>query len=201
MPAPKEPSTKWGKWLREWRKDANLTQDELSEKSGVAQTVISAIESGRVLEPEFATWEKLCAALGKKALPEEEPTIPVFAFVAAGDHGLAFTDQGYGVGDGMYRIKLPPGMRNNYALALEVRGNSMAPKYEAGQIVIADTTKEPGNGDCAVVGLAGGERFIKRWRRKGSKVYLESVNPEYGPLEVPSRAVKFAYKIVWVLER
>lgn len=50
--------------LYEARHRARLTQDELAVKSGVAQGAISAIESGRTLNPAFDTVRRLEAALG-----------------------------------------------------------------------------------------------------------------------------------------
>lgn len=55
--------------LIEARRKRGLTQVELSEKSGVRQQVISAIERGAVQSPNWSTVSRLCAAL--KVKPEE----------------------------------------------------------------------------------------------------------------------------------
>jgi SOS-response transcriptional repressor LexA len=101
----------------------------------------------------------------------------------------------------MYRIDRWFGEDDPNAFGVEVSGDSMVPKYEPGQVVIVDTRKKPSNGDFAVVGLTTYERFVKRWRQKGTKVFLESVNPEHPPVVVSTGAIKFAYKIVGSREK
>jgi transcriptional regulator with XRE-family HTH domain len=54
--------------LKEWRTRRVMTQKDLAEKSGVAETVISRIESG-LQKPRPSTIRKLAEALGIK--PEE----------------------------------------------------------------------------------------------------------------------------------
>lgn len=202
--------------LKSRRKALKLTQEQLAEKAGyrpirVGQTRISRIEKGKVI-PEMATWVRLCDAAemdldgnplnlkGNETLPGLSLEIPVVALAAAGEP-MAYTDQGFSAGDGFAMVGRPPDLHDPYAFAVEVAGDSMVPKYEAGQVVIVDTTKPPGNGDYCVVGLHTHERYIKRWRRKGERVYLESVNPDYDPIETKSGLIKFAYKVVWVRER
>lgn len=50
-------------FLRDARKRARLTQDELATRSGVDQTTISHIECGRRTNPSFDTAIKLAKAL------------------------------------------------------------------------------------------------------------------------------------------
>jgi transcriptional regulator with XRE-family HTH domain len=50
--------------LREARQRAGLTQEELEAKSGVEQTAISGLETGRIREPRWSTARKLETALG-----------------------------------------------------------------------------------------------------------------------------------------
>jgi transcriptional regulator with XRE-family HTH domain len=50
--------------LRAARHRAGLTQEQLQERSGVEQTTISSLETGRVREPVVSTARKLELALG-----------------------------------------------------------------------------------------------------------------------------------------
>jgi transcriptional regulator with XRE-family HTH domain len=50
--------------LREARLQRRMTQEDLAAKSGVEQTTISNIETGRVQSPSWDTVAKLSAALG-----------------------------------------------------------------------------------------------------------------------------------------
>lgn len=52
--------------LKEFRKKKGLTQDELSEKSGVSRTIISFLENGRTDCTMTSTLTKLADALGEK---------------------------------------------------------------------------------------------------------------------------------------
>ena len=53
----------FGKHLRAWRTHLGLSQTELSERSGVKQTTISLIESGKT-KPHTATRRAFAIALG-----------------------------------------------------------------------------------------------------------------------------------------
>lgn len=63
--------------LKAVRKRAKLTQQQLETKSGVAQGIISKIESGKIQRPAYDTVEKLAEALEidprtlKFGLPDE----------------------------------------------------------------------------------------------------------------------------------
>lgn len=61
--------------LKAARKLANLTQDQLAAKSGLDQTTISSLETGRKCNPSFTTVMKLSRALGipPEALKFESP--------------------------------------------------------------------------------------------------------------------------------
>ena len=213
----------YGEKVRAAREKAGLSQVQLAERIGylgkrvmVGQKLISTIEHSKGPRgPSMPTRKLLAEALGidvegnppgRKELsarfgPDEGTPVPVFACVAAGETNLAFTDQGYTVGDGMYTVWVPRDIKTEYAIALEVRGDSMSPKYVEGQVVIADTTKEPSNGDCCIVGLRDGMRYIKRWIRRDGKISLESYNPYHAPIEVQAKSIQFKYKIVWARER
>ena len=50
--------------LAEARRRAGFTQDELADKSGIDQTTISSLETGRKSSPKFDTVVRLCRVLG-----------------------------------------------------------------------------------------------------------------------------------------
>lgn len=52
-----------GNWLKEWRRIAGMTQQELEEKSGVSVRTITRIESGEIQVPRATTLKQLCDAL------------------------------------------------------------------------------------------------------------------------------------------
>lgn len=70
-----------GALLREARKRSNLSQSEVARRAGVAQSVVSAYESGR-REPSVSMLERLIAAAGHRMAiqlerePNEPPGLP-----------------------------------------------------------------------------------------------------------------------------
>ncbi len=52
--------------IKEIREAAGMTQQQLSERSGVARSIINGIETGRVKTTTTATLRKLAIALNKK---------------------------------------------------------------------------------------------------------------------------------------
>ena len=55
--------------VKEIREELGISQEELSEKSGVSRTTISGLENGIIDVITNITLEKICSALGKK-VPE-----------------------------------------------------------------------------------------------------------------------------------
>lgn len=49
--------------LRKAREDNNMTQEELEELSGISQSMISALETGKIPNPTVATIKALSQAL------------------------------------------------------------------------------------------------------------------------------------------
>jgi transcriptional regulator with XRE-family HTH domain len=60
--------------LREARQQRKLTQEELAARSGVEQTTISNLETGRVQSPTWETVSRLCKVLRVK--PEDVFPVP-----------------------------------------------------------------------------------------------------------------------------
>lgn len=72
---------RFGLLLRYYRRTANLTQEELAERSGISVDAISALERGRRLRPHPSTVRFLAAGLG---LSEAEQAL-LFAASRAND--------------------------------------------------------------------------------------------------------------------
>lgn len=65
-----------GSLLREARRRAGLSQRQLAQRSGTAQSVVSRIETGRT-DPSTATLQALLAAAGCRLQAELEPLLVV----------------------------------------------------------------------------------------------------------------------------
>lgn len=67
--------------------------------------------------------------------------------------------------------------------ALRVIGDSMAPEFLDGHIIVVDPGYPPMNGVFAVV-ENGNEVLFGRYRRDGAHCRLEYLNPTYEPVEL-----------------
>lgn len=52
--------------IKEFRKELNMSQDELARKSGVSRTIISGLESGTISVTTTETLLKIAGCLGKR---------------------------------------------------------------------------------------------------------------------------------------
>ena len=130
--------------------------------------------------------------------------IPVINKVSAG-YPKDFTDLSY-----------PPRMADDYigcpdlqdkdAFAARVHGDSMAPKYREGDIVIFSPSAGPRNGDDCFVRFDDGHTTFKRVffevDEKGvSELRLQPRNEKYRPLTVAAEKVTGVWKAVFKYQR
>jgi len=90
-------------------------------------------------------------------------------------------------------------VHGNGAFALEVKGNSMAPKIEDGDIIVVSPKLESRSGDICVVRVSD-EDTVKRVKIDDNLIYLIPLNPEYEPMAVKKRDVTFMWKVVKVIK-
>lgn len=146
-----------GQRIRQARKAQGLKQNQLAELAGCKQADIHRIESGQVSHSKY-----LATLLKILHLQEDtQAKIPVVGYVGAGAEVFAIDD--HVKGDGFDEIDAPPGMLNG--IALIVRGDSMSPKYEDGEIIYIEKTLYSLDsllGQICYVQLADGRSFLKR---------------------------------------
>lgn len=70
------------------------------------------------------------------------------------------------------------------AFALMVLGDSMAPEFSQGEIVIIEPEGLAADGSY-VLAEAGGELIFRQLARDGERWLLRPVNPSYASLEIP----------------
>jgi SOS-response transcriptional repressor LexA len=85
------------------------------------------------------------------------------------------------------------------AFALEVKGNSMAPRIEDSDIIVVSPKLEARSGDICVVRVSD-EDTVKRVKIDDQTVYLIPLNPEYDPMAVKKRDVAFMWRVVKVIK-
>lgn len=90
-------------------------------------------------------------------------------------------------------------VKDPQAFALKVKGNSMSPRIEDGDIVIVSPAEEPRSGDVCVVRV-NGEDTLKKVKFEGNYVHLVPMNPDFDPVTVKRKDVNFVWKVVKLIK-
>lgn len=180
--------------LRQCRKKQHMSQADLAAKVGVTQQAVGKWESGKS-SPDPGTVAKIAEILNTTAdyllglyRPIEQPEpekrffgsyaeslIPVIGTVKAGYGALAFEED---YGQEYARVKDP----SNY-FYLVVRGDSMEPRIQDGDLALVHKQDTLENGDLGVI-IYGeeGEGTLKRFLQRGNSVVLQPFNPNYSEM-------------------
>ena len=212
-----------GAKLKQARKERGLTQLELAQKLGVAQSVISNLETG-----ELRSWathaDALSKALGKErsffgSEPDLPPTLdasrdlPSHVEVPEYDVRLSAGPGFYVDQETTRRTWTLPrflvvdqlGLVPNRATVQEVVGDSMEPTLSSGDVVLLDLTDQR-IGLPGVFAVWDGDALVcKRIERipgsEPAEVRLKSDNPLDGEYRVREEAVNVVGRVRWVMRR
>ena len=173
------------------------TQTALAKKSGVAQTTIGRILRGEV-DPQSGNLERIAKAfnlslaelaeMGQEGEPATEPTdllklfersrrVAVVSWTQAG----ALTDSSDNLPTGDDENWMPrPKHSGARTFALRVRGESMEPGYQHGDIIFVDPDVAPEHGKDVVVRLDDrNEVVFRRLVVEGKLQYLKPANSNW----------------------
>jgi repressor LexA len=179
----------FAKRLRQLRKGRKLTQTELAGALHVTQQAVGKWENGRSFPDSGALIRlgryfevSLDFLLGQESFPAGsrlytavgQAAVPIIGTVRAGFGALAFMEE---QGSALAEVRDP----ENYFYLL-VRGDSMEPRIQDGDLALVRRQPTLEDGDLGVVVYGDGEGTIKRFRRKGGAVVLQPFNPAYEPL-------------------
>ncbi|MBR6939259.1 MAG: helix-turn-helix domain-containing protein [Clostridia bacterium] len=169
--------------IKEFRKQAHLSQLELAELCGVHQTAVSQWEQGRT-NPDTDTLVALAhifhTSLGSILgldTPDDPVMVAVKGFVRAGE--MTFIEDE----DVCEFAAISPELaRRGEYCALKVRGSSMYPMFQDGDTVIVRMQNTAEDNDI-VVALEGRENAtLKRLKIQKNGILLMAENPEYESL-------------------
>lgn len=176
--------------LKQLRKERNINQRELSEYLKVAPSTISMYENGQ-REPNFEVLEVLADffnvdmnyLLGKTdkttKLIIDKPQglkIPVLGTVAAGIPISA-------VEDILDYEEVPQSWESQGEFfALKIKGDSMEPRMESGDVVIVKQQPDANSGDTVIVLVNGDDATCKKLQKTDNGIMLVSTNPKYPPM-------------------
>ncbi|MDR3136716.1 MAG: helix-turn-helix domain-containing protein [Coriobacteriales bacterium] len=171
--------------IRQFRTLAGLTQEELSEKTGIPlgtlrrwEQEVSEIRNAQRLVPIAdilgCTVDDLLGRT-ERPLSSETTLIPCYGRIAAGEpiEMLEVIEMVEGVG-GICK-------KHPYAYFLVVSGDSMNNEVPNGHYALIDPTAAVHNGDIAAVTVNGCDAALKRWYKTSNSVVLspDSTNPAY----------------------
>jgi repressor LexA len=208
-----------GDRIREAREGAELDQSVLAEKIGVVTRTLQRWEKGEQV-PDGIAITKLAKATAVQpiwlltgegemyqplpsnvhALPvtaRQRPArwreLPLVSSVPAGKVATTFhpeyVDDYVTVDD----------VRDEGAFALKVKGNSMSPRIEDGDVVVVSPQLEARSGDICVIRV-NGEDTLKKVKFEGTYLHLIPLNPEFEPVTVKKRDVNFVWKVVKLIK-
>lgn len=178
----------FGTILKQLRKEKKLTQMELADMLGITQQAVGKWETGRS-EPDQKTLLQLAeffsvsldSLLGRVRAEltglqpyniAEAVEIPILGTVKAGYGAFAFQED---LGTEPANVRDP----ENY-FYLVVKGDSMEPRIQEGDLALVHRQQSLNDGDLGVVVYGDeAEGTLKRFLRKGNAVILQPFNPSY----------------------
>lgn len=189
--------------LRQARLAKGLTQRQVAAHIGINQNTYSYWETGRS-RVDTAALPRLAALFGVSVdyllgnAGEETPKgvkIPVLGRVAAGIPIEAVED----ILD--YEEISPHMAAQGEFFALQVKGRSMEPRMQEGDIIICKKQADAETGDVAVVLVNGDDATVKKIKKTSAGLYLLPTNPAFDPLfytydEVMDRPVTIIGKVI-----
>jgi phage repressor protein C with HTH and peptisase S24 domain len=188
---------------------AKLSPSGLAKKSGLDPTTFN--KSKRITPDGRARWpstESVAKALGATGVSFDTfvslisdasgaaKSMPLLALAEAGN-GAHFDDSGLPAGKGWDEIGFPA-VADEHAYALEISGDSMAPAYRDGDIIIVSPAAPVRRGDRIVLKTRKGEVMVSELKRQSAKqVELKSLNPDHPERTVPTSDVAWMARVVW----
>jgi phage repressor protein C with HTH and peptisase S24 domain len=190
---------------------AGLTPSGLAKRSGLDPTTFNKSKritpDGRARWPSTESVAKALAATGAtidtfvQLIEEAEgsavkQTVPLLGLAQAGKAGT-FDASGFPTGQSWEEIRFPA-VNDDHAYALEISGDSMAPVYHEGTLIIVSPAASIRRGDRVVVKTTDEEIMVKELRRRTAKtIELQSIGSGQSERTLPVREVAWIARIVW----
>ncbi len=181
-----------GERIRQLRKQRNMSADDLAIKIGKDRSTIYRYESSEIEDMPTSVLEPLARALyttpgylmgwdenksdvilTDMEIPKYK--IPVLGKVVAGMPLEAIENIiGY--------EEVSERMTNGEYFALQIKGDSMQPRFNEGDVVIVRKQDDIDNGDIAIMLVNGDEATIKKVQKFNNGINLIPSNPAYDVL-------------------
>jgi phage repressor protein C with HTH and peptisase S24 domain len=188
-----------------------MTASGLARKAGLDATSFNKSKrvspEGRERWPSTESISKILRATGatlEDFLRLVEPSgslrrsmIPMIGMAQA-SAGKVLTDEGLPTGGpGWDEIEFPD-FGQEKVFALEVTGDSMAPLYRDGDVLIVSPTASPRKGDRVVVCTTSGEVIAQELKRRSAKTLeLSSIAKDSEDRAIPAEEIVWIARIMW----
>lgn len=180
----------FGSRLKFLRKKNNLTQEELAKIVHTTRTAVGKWETDKNLANQDSL-DILCEKfnvsldylLGKDSEPNSTNWIKVYGSIAAGIPLEAIVD----ITD--YEEISEEMAKSGEYFALSIKGNSMSPRIQDGDVVILKKQEKVDNGEIAAVLVNGNEATLKKIKILDNGLALIPLNPEYETMFYTSEQV------------
>lgn len=167
-------------WIRDQLSNRRITQSELAAGIGLTPIQLNKVLTGyRVLQSVEA--DNIRRFFGYRLPEDPKPIVAVAGRVGAG--ALVPLVDAYEKGDGLYHVALPHGLPNTGVVAVEIKGDSMTPVYDDGDLLFYsreyETVDSNGiNRNCICCDIDGNV-WVKRIKLGSERgLYnLVSINP------------------------
>lgn len=187
-----------GKQLKTLREQRRLSQAKLADEIGLSASTIGMYETGE-RSPNYETLEIIAdyfnVNIDYLLSGKMDPTrIPVLGRVVAGIPIEAIEDI-------IDYEEVPSYMNDSEYFALQIKGNSMEPKFSEGDVVIVRKQNDVDNGDIAIVLVNGNEATVKKIKKFDNGINLIPTNPAFEVLtytndEIEKLPVRIIGKVV-----
>jgi SOS-response transcriptional repressor LexA len=194
----KQKSGKTGLRLRDLRERLGYSQTQLATRMGYARNYISLIENGLEPSPKFLRALELieqapAPSFEHPSVVQEGPfgpepgitsrVIPLLSWAQAAT-AQAWNDLDAREGFVGFNV------RDSKAVAVQIRGDGMAPPFPPGTIAVVYPGCEAKTGDLVIARLKDGTLLFTRFHVDGNHYTFISLNPIYPPRTVEKSRVE-----------
>ena len=168
------------------RKKKKITRKQIADFLDVHETTIKRYEDGTTKKIPTEVVERIAKFLNVsidyltgweyESQSQQGLQIPVLGTVAAGIPISA-------VEDILDYEEVPQSWENQGKFfALKIKGDSMEPRMESGDVVIVKQQSDANSGDTVIVLVNGDDATCKRLQKTDNGIMLVSTNPKYPPM-------------------
>lgn len=179
-----------GNKLKKIRFDNNLTQDDLGGILGVTRSYISLVEKNKTklsAEKINILEKKFNFSLQNESNDDGCLYLPFLTASAGGGYSLIEAEK-----IAVPKAELISVIKNGFEklAVVKISGNSMAPTFNDGDILIVDMAAKEVEDNRVYVLNYGGELFCKRILKGLTYMMIESDNPKYPPERIQGQELE-----------